>query len=217
VNARELLAEVRKELEPLNSLVLNCRFLLRAERGEMTSEDLRSFVENQIYIVSHDAKSIALMAARATHAEESAYFADLARADIEALRALEEMAEELGAGRRPVHSLKVIPHAVDYTHFLAFLAAHRNPGEQAFALIVNLPIWSAACARLLKAVRERYGLRRTRFLELFSSVPGWVEERGLQICERYFAEHAESMKFFARLIQSYEESFYGMLERSEVV
>jgi len=208
VNARALLAEVRKELEPLNSSVLNCRFLLRAERGELTFEDLRSFVENQLYIVSHDAKSIALMAARATHAEESAYFADLARADLEALRALEELAEELGAGRRPVHSLRVIPHVVDYTHFLAFLAAHRNPGEQAFALIVNLPVWSAACARLLKAVSERYGLRRTRFLELFSSVPGWVEERGLQVCERYFAEHAESMKLFARLIQSYELSFW---------
>jgi thiaminase len=208
VNARALLAEVRKELEPLNSSVLNCRFLLRAERGELTFEDLRSFVENQIYIVSHDAKSIALMAARATHAEESAYFADLARADLEALRALEELADELGAGRGPVHSLNIIPHVVDYTHFPAFLAAHRNPGEQAFALIVNLHVWSAACARLLKAVSERYGLRRTRFLELFSSVPGWVEERGLQVCERYFAEHAESMKLFARLIQSYELSFW---------
>jgi len=152
VNARELLAEVRRGLEPLNSSVLNCRFLLRAERGELSFGDLRSFVENQLYIVSHDAKSIALMAARATHAEESAYFADLARTDLEALRALEEMAEELGAAKGPVHSLKLIPHAVDYTHFLAFLAAHRNPGEQAFALIVNLPVWSAACARLLKAV-----------------------------------------------------------------
>jgi len=142
VNARELLAEVRRGLEPLNSSVLNCRFLLRAERGELSFGDLRSFVENQLYIVSHDAKSIALMAARATHAEESAYFADLARTDLEALRALEEMAEELGAAKGPVHSLKLIPHAVDYTHFLAFLAAHRNPGEQAFALIVNLPVWS---------------------------------------------------------------------------
>jgi thiaminase len=208
VKARELLAEVRKELEPLNSLVLNCRFLLRAERGELSFGDLRSFVENQLYIVSHDAKSIALMAARATHAEETAYFADLARADLEALRALEEMAEELGAAKGPLQSLKIIPHAVDYTHFLAFLAAHRNPGEQAFALIVNLPVWSSACARLLNAVRERYGLRRTRFLELFSSVPGWVEERGLQICERYATEHAESMRFFARLIQSYELSFW---------
>jgi hypothetical protein len=147
VNARELLAEVRRELEPLNSSVLNCRFLLRAERGELSFEDLRAFVENQLYIVSHDAKSIALMAARATHAEESAYFADLARADLEALGALEEMAEELGAAKGPVHSLKVIPHAVDYTHFLAFLAAHRNPGEQAFALIVNLP-------RLVRCLRE---------------------------------------------------------------
>jgi len=211
VNARDLLVEVRRELEPLNSSVLNCRFIQMAERGELKVEDLRSFVENQLYIVSHDAKSIALMAARATHAEESVYFADLARADLEALRALEEMAEELGASRGPVQSLKVVPHAVDYTHFLAFLAAHRNPGEQAFALIVNLPVWSAACARLLRAVRERYGLRRTRFLELFSSVPEWVEERGLQVCERYVAEHAESMRFFARLIQSYELSFWEAL------
>ena len=44
MNARELLAEVRKELEPLNSSVLNCRFLLRAERGELSFEDLRAFV-----------------------------------------------------------------------------------------------------------------------------------------------------------------------------
>ncbi len=208
MNARELLAEVRKELEPLNSSVLDCRFLLRAERGELTVGDLRSFVENQLYIVSHDARSIALMAARATHPDEVEYFGDLARADLEALKALGELAEELGVAGRPLHSLKVVPHAVDYTHFLAFLAALRNPGEQAFALIVNLPVWSAACARLLRAVRERYGLRRTRFLELFSSVPGWVEERGLQVCGRYVAEHAESMRFFARLIQSYELSFW---------
>ncbi len=208
MNARELLTKVRKELEPLNSSVLSCRFLLRAERGELTVEELRSFVGNQLYIVSHDAKSIALMAARATRAEESAYFADLAMADLEALRALEELAEELGIAGRPLNSLGIVPHAVDYTHFLAFLAAHRNPGEQAFALIVDFPVWSAACAKLLKAVKERYGLRRTGFLELFSSVPGEVEERGLQICERYVAEHAESMRFFARLIESYELSFW---------
>jgi len=208
MNARDLLADVRKELEPLSSSVLNSRFLLRAERGELTVEDLRSFVENLLYMVTHDAKSYALMATRATYPEESAYFEDLARGELEALRALEELAEELGLAKGPVHSLKVIPHVVNYTHFLAFLAAHGNPGEQAFALIVDFPVWSAACARLLKAVRERYGLRRTRFLELFSSVPSEVEERGLQICERYVAEHAESMRFFARLIESYELSFW---------
>jgi len=208
VRARELLESVRKELEPLNASVLGCRFLTKAERGELSVDDLRLFAENQLYIVSHDARSLSLMASRAGDPEEAEYFAELARSDLMALRALREMALELGIGQKPLHELRIVPHAVDYTHFLAFLAAHGNPGEQAFALIVNLPVWSAACSRLLNAVRSRHDLRRTEFLELFANVPSWVEEVGLRVCERYVERHGESMRFFARLIQEYELSFW---------
>ena len=33
------------------------------------------------------------------------------------------------------------PQSVAYTHFLSWLALYANAGEQAPALVINLPIW----------------------------------------------------------------------------
>ena len=213
MKARQYLEDVRKEVEPLKVEILRCPFLTRAERGEITVNQLRTFVENLLYMVPHDARSYILMASRANDPEEAKYFAELALGELEAFEALKEMANELDIGLRPLHEMKIIPHVIDYTHFLAFLATHRNPGEQVFALLVDFPVWSAACSKLLSALKNMNVIRNVKFLELFSDIPGWIEERGLHICERYVERHGDDMRFFALLMEKYELGFWkGLLE-----
>ncbi|MCS6788687.1 MAG: TenA family transcriptional regulator [Aigarchaeota archaeon] len=208
MRARELLEDVRRELGPLNSSIVECAYLRDAREGRLDLDAIKLFVENQFYIVHHDARSLAAMASRASDDLELEYFMRLAQGDAEALRRLREMGRELGMELRSIGEVRAIPEAVGYTHFLSHLALHANPGEQAFALVVNLPVWSEACRRLLGALGERYGLKSLGFLELFAEVPAWVEEEGLLICERYVDLSGHRMRLFAALVQRYERAFW---------
>lgn len=210
-HARRLLEEIRKELSGLNEEITGHAFIADAEAGRLPLDRLRLFAENQLYIVSHDARSLARMTAGARSIEEASYFSRLLEGDLSALRSLGELGEELGVRPGDLYSLRLIPEAVAYTHYLAWLSCYANPGEQALALIVNLPVWGAACARLGRALSTRYGVKRTVFLDSFASIPGWVEEEGLGIAEKYLPSSEGAMRVAARMIQRYEKLFWDAL------
>lgn len=197
-------------MEGLNRQILDSPFIGDAEAGVLPLDRVRLFVENQLYIVGHDIRSLAVMVGRSSSMEEASYFTKLQNGDLEAFKALTEMAEELDV---EVGRLRLIPAAAAYTHYLAWLALYANPGEQAFALIVNLPVWGAACKRLSEALKKRYKVRSTGFLDLFGETPGWVEEEGLQIVERYLAASRARMEVSAKMIQGYEAMFWDAVYR----
>ena len=206
--ARSLLEEVRTELAELNEEITRHAFLEEAEAGRLPLDRLRLFVENQLYIVSYDARSLARMLAATRSSEEADYFSRLLEADLAALRSLGELGEELGIEADDPHGLRLLPAATAYTHYLAWLSCYANPGEQAFALIVNLPVWGAACARLGRALSTRYGVKKTAFLDAFASIPSWVEEEGLEIAGRYLPSSRGAMRTIAKMIQGYEKLFW---------
>jgi len=208
MEVENFLVEVRRGLEDLNRRVLDHPFLREAESGVLPVDRLRLFVENQFYIVYHDARSLGLMVCRAKGRDEADYFARLMTGDLNALRELMGLGEELGLKLEGFEGLRILPGAVSYTHFLAWLAAYANPGEQAIAIIVNLPVWGVACGRLAQALRDRYGLRSTGFLEAFARPARWVESEGMRIVGNYLDESADGMRRVARMIQRYELDFW---------
>ena len=213
MDGREFLERVREELQEVNKRVEKHPMLLEAERGVLPVEAIRRFVENQYYIVHHDIRSLSLMVCRAGDELEVRYLNGLLQGDVVAFEELKKLGAEVGAPPRELHRLNILPAAVSYTHYLAWLALYGNTGEQVFAIIVNLPVWGAACARLGRALRERYGVRSTGFLDTFANLPSWVEENGAEIVSRYLPSSAERMRMAARLIQSYEESFWNSVYR----
>jgi len=208
MDASSFLNEVRRELEDVNKQVKEHAMLVEAEEGRLPADRIRLFVENQYYIVHHDIRSISLMVSRAGDELEAKYLSKLQQGDLTAFEELKKLGEEVGAVLTSFPKLRIIPEAVSYTHYLAWLALYGNTGEQVFALIVNLPVWGYACARLGRALKEKYSIRNVGFLEAFANLPTWVEEDGLGIIGRYLPESGERMRMVARVIQRYEAAFW---------
>ena len=202
------LRKIRGELADLNRRITEHPYLLEAEKGTLSKGKLRRFVENQFYVVHHDARSLAQMVHRSRGSVEAQYFTKLLQGDLAAFEQLQALGGELGVTFTEFHRLKLLPEATAYTHYLAWLSVFANPGEQAFAIIVNLPVWGTACSRLGRALRERYGLRRTGFLDAFATLPDWVEAEGLEIVGSYLPGSGPRMRLIGRMIQAYEKSFW---------
>ncbi|MBB5255060.1 TenA family transcriptional regulator [Sulfurisphaera ohwakuensis] len=186
-----MLSEIRKEISELNSRILSHELF-------NSIETLKLFYDQQWYIVNHDLRSLAIMISRAKEQDEIDFFVSALQGDYEGLKILREIAEKK---REP------IPSVVSYTHYLAWLANYANPGEQVLGLVVNLPVWSYNCKRLVEKFKDKYDVR---FLELFANVK--VDERmAEEIINRYKGRYLE----IAKMIQYYEYEFWEGLKNVE--
>jgi len=210
MEAKVLLKEIRKDLEPLNKKILNHPYILDAEKGVLPEEKIKAFVINQHYIISGDARSLCLMLSRAKGPEEIEFFKTIAEGDIEALNQLLKMARALDVN---LEDSLPIPEAVVYSHYLTALAQFYSSGVQAMALIANLPVWGSNCLRFSKALREKYKISETSFLELFSAPTEEIEEKALSIVEYYLPPEETLMRMSAAFIQTYELMFWDGIYR----
>jgi thiaminase len=217
METKALLKEIRSSLEPLNRKILGHPYISDAEKGTLSLGQIRAFVANQYYIVRGDAKSLALMLSRATIPDELRFFEKLAKSDLEALQHLLRMAGAFGFSSKSLEIYSPIAGAVAYTHYLTTLAQFASAGAQAIALTVNLPIWGANCRRLSKALREKFKLEETAFLDLSSRPTERIEAEALEILARYLPAAKKSAKQAARLLQAYELMFWdGIYEGQRV-
>jgi thiaminase len=210
MRAKDLIQMIRSKLQNVNEMILNHQFIIEAEEGKLPIEAFKTFAGQQYYIVSHDARNLALMASRATNTKEFEFFLELSKGDIEALKLLEKMGRALNLTK--LDNIEPIPEAVAYTHYLAWLALYGNPGYQAVALIINLPVWGSNCRKLSNALKNRYNIHETGFLDLFSQPYEQIENRGLEIIENYL-NYSEGMIRVSRLIQKYELMFWDAIYR----
>ena len=204
----EVLGELRRELEPLNREILEHPFLLKAERGELPLQAFKKFTANQLYIVFHDMKSLATLLSRSKDPGEAEFFKKLVDGDYTAYHLLQAMARELGVTAEDEYQL-YDPRATAYTHYLSWLALHATPGEAAVAMTVNLPVWGSNTGRLAKALREKYGVKETGFLDFFATPAKELEEAAAPIIEKYL--DMNRYRRVARTIQVYEKMFWDAI------
>jgi len=208
LEASSLLREVREYLAPLNERILRHRYITDAEEGMLKPDQIRAFVSNQYYIVSYDIKSLGLMLARSSTGKEADFFKNVLDGDMEGLSRLVKLAQALGLSAEELAGYSAIPGAVAYTHYLVTLASFAQPGEQAMALIVNLPVWGANCVRLSRALRAKYRIDETGFLDIFTSPMEEAEKSASEVIEDYLPQRREHMKRAAALVQAYELMFW---------
>jgi thiaminase len=212
MEAKVLLRELREHLKPLNEKILNHPYILEVEKGILPEDRIKTFVINQHYIINGDARSLSLMLSKSKNSEELYFFKIIAEGDIEALNHLLKMAETLGLERLEDYS--PIPEAVVYTHYLTALAQFYSSGVQAMALIANLPVWGSNCCRFSKALKEKYQIKETSFLDLFSASTEEMENKALNIIDYYLPEEEKAMRMSATFIQAYELMFWdGIYKR----
>ena len=214
MEAMSLLKEVRDSLAPLNEKILGHPYIAEAEKGVLHLDKVKAFVTNQYYIVSHDIKSLALMLSRSMVRRDADFFKNILNGDMEGLRLLVKLAESLGLSMQELEDYSAIPEAAAYAHYLAALACFALPGEQTMALIVNLPVWGLNCGKFSKALKERYGIDETGFLDIFTSPMEETEKEALQVMEEYLPARREHMKRVAKLIQAYELMFWNSIYES---
>ena len=214
MEAESLLKEMRDWLAPLNEKISRHLYIGEAEKGALPLDKVKAFVTNQYYIVSHDIKSLALMLSRSLTRGEADFFKNVLDGDVEGLKLLVKLAESLRFSVQELENYSPIPEAVAYTHYMATLASFASPGEQAMALIVNLPVWGSNCGKLSKALREKYNIEETGFLDIFTSPMDEAEKEALKVMEGYLPGRREPMKRAAKLIQAYELMFWnGIYEK----
>ena len=206
MKASNFIADLRQKMAKENEKILNHRLVKEAEGGSLNPVKLKIFAIQQHYIISYDLRSLATMLARSTSRDEADFFYMLVTGDNEASKQLQTLSVELGLSE-DIKSSKLLPRAVVYTHYLAWLANYANPGEQAAALTVNLPVWGSACRRLGYALKEKYHIKNTGFFELFSGPYDAIDEAAARITDRY----ASSMERCARFIQRYELMFWDSI------
>lgn len=206
------LDEVRSSLAPLNKSILEHPFIIEAEEGTLPIEGIKRFVKNQNYIISHDVRSLALMISRSTSKEEFEFFDSVYKGDAQALPLLLNMAQSLELKKIDLDVYTPVPEAVSYAHYLTFLAQFATPGEQTMALVVNLPIWGSNCNRLSKALREKYGIDETSFLDLFAQPIPEAEKAATSVINHYL-DKKKNMEKVAKLIQGYELMFWNGIYR----
>jgi len=213
MQAKLLLEEIRSWLAPLNEKILGHRYIVDAEKGALSLDKIKAFAANQYYILSGDARSLALMLSRTTNLQELGFFENMAKADLDGLRHFLKMTEAVGLSSQELEDYIPIPEAVAYTHYLSTLAQFASPGVQAMALIANLPVWGSNCGRLSKALREKYQIKETSFLDLFSASTEGMEAEALQIVDCYLPEEEKHARRAARFIQAYELMFWDGIYR----
>jgi len=213
--SRSFLDEVRSSLVPVNKSILEHPFILEAEEGTLQIDAIKRFVKNQNYIMSHDIRSLAFMISRSTSEEELKFFDSVYKGDAQALPLLIRMAQSLGLKTIDLDTYIPIPEAVSYAHYLTFLAQFATPGEQTMALVVNLPVWGSNCNRLSKALREKYGIDETSFLDLFAQ-PITEAEKAATLVINHYLDKKKNMERVAKLIQGYELMFWNGVYRGYV-
>jgi len=202
----DLLNQIRGSLEEENKKILNHKYIKDAEEGKLNLDKIKAFVINQNYIVQYDKRSLALMLSKSKNEDEFKFFNTILEGDKRAYEELMKLKEELN-----IKDLnRVNPKALSYTHFLSFIANYKSPGVQSICLIVNLPVWSENCKRLLEAFKRKYNLKNLGFFEIFSKSFKDLEILALNIAEKYL-EDKEDMLLCSKLIQAYELLFWDSI------
>jgi hypothetical protein len=149
---------LRADVAEVERAIRSHRFVAALEAGAVERERLREFAGAQRAIIASDRRSFAQLAARFPAPPAGDLFLALARGEGEALVRLAPLCAALGADEAWLAAYEPSPGVQAYPSFLAWLALNGSRADAALALLVNLDVWGANCARAGEALRARYGL-----------------------------------------------------------
>ena len=204
MDAAELLALVRAELEPVERSLAEHRYLADLESGRVPLGSLRTFAGEQWAIIASDRKSFEHLGHRFPDPPASEFFRDLAAGEAEALRLLERFAAAVGLGRE----YEPLAGCQAYSAYVAWLALNGSPADVALAFLANLESWGHSCARMSNALRPRYGIDAVAFFDFFAAPPADFEQRALALSA---TAEPSSARRAARLLQAYELLYWDTL------
>src|SRR5499426_3280019 len=214
-NAKALLKEIGKELQPVTEQLLHHPYIEALEQGKLGRENLRLFAGEQYAIIGSDLRSAAHLVGRFGASASRDFFLGILQGEKAAWDALLTFAFGLGLTEADLNAHEPMAGAHAYTCYMAWLALYASDAEVAAAYLVNFPAWGQNCGRLRRILTERFGLgeKEVVFFDLFAQPPATFETNALNIMQQGL-DHgmdARLMSQAARLLQAYELMYWDTL------
>ena len=214
-DARAIVAEIRGQLAVVERRLMQHPYLAAVEAGQIDRARLNRFAAQQRYIIPSDLRSIALLLNRYGAGPSGPFFVAALETERAALAALQRFERALGSDG-VVDATTVLPGAVAYSHFLAWLALYGSDAEFAAAFLVNLQAWGRNCGRLARALRIVYGFTDAdvAFFDLFANEAPDFEAAALEVIAGGLDHGVRpaSLLLAARLLQGYEVLYWDALD-----
>ena len=215
LDAKTLLNEIGKELQPVTEQLLHHPYIEALEQGKLGREDLCFFAGEQYTIIGSDLRSAAHLVNRFGGSPSRDFFLGILHGEKAAWDALLTFAFGLGLTAADLHAHEPLAGTHAYTCYMAWLALYASDAEIAAAYLVNFPAWGQNCGRLSRILKERFGLgeKEVAFFDLFASPPVTFEGNALSVIQQGLDRGTQPrlIQRAARLLQAYELLYWDTL------
>ncbi|UCG51134.1 MAG: hypothetical protein JSW58_13170 [Candidatus Latescibacterota bacterium] len=212
VDARELVTKIRDSLESVEKRIRGHPYLASVEAGEVSREELRLFVGEQLHIIPGDLRSVAFLVSRCERRESQTFFGNVLAGEAAALEALETLADALGISQAERDGFEPSPGAQAYSYYLSWLCGYGSDAEVAAAFSVNFAAWGANCGRMADALKTKLGFEpsEVRFFTQFAEAPSEASREALRIIDAGLARGITTQQISraCRMLQGYELMFW---------
>jgi thiaminase len=201
-------------------MILNHAYIAALEKKEISREKLEIFVYEQYHIISNDRRNFAFMISKASNNIAIELFVDCLVVEVNALKNLLLMAEELGISRKKIESYEPSAGCHAYTNYLTRLAVYGSDAEILTAMLVDLPVWGANCNKISIALKKNYDFKSnscTFFDKFATPLPEEFinKSNGLIISSLPIKE--KEVHTAARLILDYELFFWDTIYKYSII
>ena len=208
--ARDLVDAAAKEI-----YVVPNPFLDLLEDGRVPRDRLRWLAGEQYWILRSDQRSFAALAARFPDPPAGEMFLSLSGGEIQAQRLLTAYGDAVGADEEYLRRYEPRPLAQAYPSFVAWSAINGTLSGITLAMLANLGVWGAYCARAGDALVNRYDLTEdaVAFFRFFSKTPPGFEDQATAAIQAGLdaGEDPAMALHLARAMQEYEMAFWNAL------
>lgn len=208
--ARELIEAAAKEI-----YILPNPFLDLLEDGRVPHDRLRWIAGEQHWILRADQRALAALAARFPDPPAGELFLSLSGGEIQARRLLAAYGDAVGADEEYLRRYEPRPMAQAYPAFVAWSVLNGTLSGIALAMLANLPVWGAYCARAADVLVSRYDLTENQvaFFRFFSRTPPGFEDQAAAAMRLGLdaGEDPATALHMARAMHAYELAFWQAL------
>jgi len=210
--ARRLIAELRRDLAPVEDQIRNHPYLAALERGEISRDNLRAFAGEEYYIIRSDLASNALLVSRLGANPGGDFFRGLLEGERIALDLIRDFAAALGWDEDDLAAYEPLPGGQAFPAYVTTLALRASEAEVAAAFLLNFAVFGENTGRMSAALKSRYGFTdaEVAFFDFFAApIPGFEDEALAVIA--FGLDHCADpvlIRRDARLLQAYELGFW---------
>ena len=217
--AKRLVDEARNAIVSTEEQLLLHPYPESLEQKIIGRGKLVLFAVQQYHVLSFCVSALELARDRASSPRARDFMSEMLEKTRAARDAIILFGKPLGQSEVNLEAGEPLSGAIGYSMYLYWLCSNRTSSEIAAAFLVNMPLWSANCVRVGRALKKNYEFTddSLAFFELFAAPSSGFEEKGLEIVEEGLEQGVDPVfiRRAVRLCQRYELMFWEtMWERS---